>query len=185
MKNLRQRIERQQDLNWVRKFKAGDPQAFRSLVERYQRRIYTLVRGLVGSHSLSDDVTQETFVKVFEHIAHFDETYPFFPWLRRIAVNSALTALQNAELRKKTTLDETIAQEPLVDGRLEQAELLQRLQMEVDRLPEEQRLVFVLRTQQEMSYQEIAAILNISVGTVMSRLNRCRTRLRERLQDYI
>jgi RNA polymerase sigma-70 factor, ECF subfamily len=185
MTGLQQFIQRQQDLHLVRNIKAGDQQAFRTLVERYQRRIYALARGLVVSHSVAEDVTQETFIKVWRHLDRFDEEYPLYPWLRRITVNTALSALHGAAERKNVPLDERQADETLVDQQMERHEMLERVQREVAHLPEEQRLVFVLRTQQEMSYEEIAEYLQISVGTVMSRLHRGRMYLKERLRNYV
>jgi RNA polymerase sigma-70 factor, ECF subfamily len=185
MTSLQQMIQRQQDLSLVRKIKAGDHQAYRPLVERYQRKIYALVRGMVGSHALADDVTQETFIKVFRYLGHFDESYPFFPWLRRIAVNTALTALHGAAMRKNAALDVEWAEEAVADKQVEQFELLEQVRKEVARLPEEQRLVFILRSQQELSYEEIAGLLDVSIGTVMSRLNRARNRMKELLHEYV
>jgi len=185
MISLRQKVQRQQDLHLVRKIKRGDQRAFRALVERYQRQIYCLAFGVVRSHALAEDITQDTFVKVYRHLTFFDEAFPFYPWLRRIAVNTALNALQSARMRKAEPLDEQVVQEPAIDRLLERDELLQQVQAEIGRLPEEQRLVFVLRTQQEMSYAEIAEALKLSPGTVMSRLNRARIRLKARLHDYI
>jgi RNA polymerase sigma-70 factor, ECF subfamily len=185
MISLQQKVQRQQDLHLVRKIKRGDQQAFRSLVERYQRQIYRLAFAVVRSHASADDITQDTFVKVYRHLVFFDETYPFYPWLRRIAINTALSARQSTLMRKAEPLDEHLPQEPAIDRLVERAELLQQVLAEIERLPEEQRLVFVLRTQQEMSYAEIAEALNISPGTVMSRLNRARSRLKARLRDHI
>jgi RNA polymerase sigma-70 factor, ECF subfamily len=185
MISLQQRIQRRQDLSLVRKIKAGEHQAFRPLVERYQRKIYALARGLVGSHALADDVTQETFIKVFRNLGRFDENYPFFPWLRRIAVNTALTALHSAGMRKNVALDVEMPEEALIEKQVEQSELLEQVRKQVARLPEEQRLVFVLRSQQEMSYEEIAGLLDVSIGTVMSRLNRARNRLKNLLHEYV
>ncbi len=178
-------LQRRQDLRLVARIKAGDQQAFRSLVERYQARIYALVRAMVGSHALSDDITQDTFIKVYRNLSSFDESYPFFPWLRRIAVNTALTALQVQRTQNRVALDEDLAEEASLDQAIERNELIVQMQKEIARLPEEQRTVFVLRTQQEMSYDEIAAALDLSVGTVMSRLSRARSRLKESLHEYI
>lgn len=178
-------LQRRQDLRLVARIKAGDQQAFRSLVERYQARIYALVRAMVGSHALSDDITQDTFIKVYRNLSSFDESYPFFPWLRRIAVNTALTALQVRRTQNQVALDEDMAEEGALDQAIERNELIRQMQKEIAALPEEQRTVFVLRTQQEMSYEEIATALNLSVGTVMSRLSRARSRLKESLHEYI
>ncbi len=185
MTGLQQFIQRQQDLHLVRRIKAGDQHAFRTLVERYQRKIYALARGLVAAHSIAEDVTQETFIKVWRNLDRFDETYPFYPWLRRIAVNTALSALHGARERKNIPLDDQQVDETLLDRQIESQEMVARMQAEVAQLPEEQRLVFILRTQQEMSYEEIAETLQISVGTVMSRLHRSRLHLKERLQNYL
>ena len=102
-----------------------------------------------------------------------------------IAVNTALTALQVTRTQNRVALDAELREEASLDQAIEQNELILQMQKEIAGLPEEQRTVFVLRTQQEMSYEEIAAALNLSLGTVMSRLSRARSRLKESLREYI
>jgi RNA polymerase sigma-70 factor (ECF subfamily) len=183
MTTLRQIWQRHEEASWIKRIKAGEQHLFRSLVERYQRPIYGCIRGMVHSHDLADDLTQETFIKAFHQLERFDDQYPFFPWLRRIAVNSALTALSSVAVRRRNPLDETQPAEDDLEQQMEQSDLLEHVHRALSQLPEEQRLVFVLRTQQEMSYEEIADHLNISLGTVMSRLSRARKRLKEVLED--
>jgi RNA polymerase sigma factor (sigma-70 family) len=183
MTTLRQIWQRHEDAGWIKRIKAGEQHLFRALVERYKQPIYTCIRGMVHSHDLADDLTQETFIKAFQQLERFDDQYPFFPWLRRIAVNSALTALSSTAVRKRTPLEETQEAEDDLEQQVEQNDLLAHIHRTLLKVPEEQRLVFVLRTQQDMSYEEIAECLKISMGTVMSRLSRARQRLKELLED--
>ncbi len=185
MTTLRHIWQRHEDIGWIRRIKAGETHLFRSLVERYQKPIYACLRGMVHSHELADDLTQEAFIKAFQQLERFDEQYPFFPWLRRIAVNAALTTLSSAAVRLRQPLDESQPAPEDLAEQIERNDFLAHIRNALLKLPEEQRVVFVLRTQQEMSYEEIADCLQVSTGTVMSRLSRARQRLKELLKDEI
>lgn len=190
MSVLKIKWDRTQDRMLIRKAKRGDTDAFTGLIKKYQRQVYACISGLVFSHASTDDVLQDTFIKVYRNLHRFDENYPFYPWVRRIAVNTALNYLKNEARRQAVSIDapedaSVMLQAEDNPGRdVEKKEMLEKLREAVKELPEEQRMVFVLRTQQEMSYEEIAQLLEISMGTVMSRLNRARSKLKELLKDH-
>jgi len=181
-----------EDLKWIRKAKQGNQKAFEKLVIKYQKRIYYAVRKMVLDHDDTNDIVQDTFVKAYSNLYRFDEQFPFYPWLHRIAVNTALnfqartsrvkaTGINSAEnevtqleIDHKNPLDEII-----------ENEFKEKVGEALQQLPVEQRMVFVLRTAEDLSYQEISDQLEISIGTVMSRLSRARTKLRELLQPYL
>jgi len=188
MPQLKQEWDRHQDIQLIRKAKKGDTKAFSKLVKKYQRQIYACIARMVYSHELTDDLIQETFIKVYKSLYRFDENYPFYPWVRRIAVNATINRLKSEAARKASSLDNldsTIVSDENPFQQLEQEEMLQNIRRAMYTLPEEQRAVFVLRTQEAMSYEEIAQTLGISLGTVMSRLNRARSKLKVILKEYL
>jgi RNA polymerase sigma-70 factor (ECF subfamily) len=174
----------------VRAAAAGDTSAFRRLVEMHMRAIYAVGFRILGNHDDADDVAQETFVRAWSSLGRYDERYAFYTWLRTIATRLALN-VRAKQQRRRTEGGETfaIAAETVADPGADPAdgavaaEWSDRLRAALAQLPEEQRSVLILRGQEEMSYAEIAAALDVPVGTVMSRLARARERLRVLLRD--
>lgn len=172
--------------------KQGNPQAYESLVKKYQRPIYHLCRRMTGTHQSADDLAQETFIKAFFSLSHFKEGMSFFSWIRRIAVNNTLNYLK-IRRREEPLGDKngTVPDNPHALNHESPPERLQRRQMEsrfhaaLRRLPPDQRSVFILKVIENLSYQEIAQTLNIPHGTVMSRLNRARRKLKQELAEYV
>ncbi len=167
----------------------GNLFAFEELVRRHQQRVYAVARRIVRRHDLADDVVQEAFVRAHQHLSRFERGRPFGPWICRIAANLAVSQWRSPEARRSEPLPEGHAETPsrapdALQGVLD-GEAGRVLGQALDGLPAEQRAVFVLRTQEELSYKEIAAELGISEGTVMSRLFRARERLRAALAPYL
>ena len=167
--------------------------AFESLVREYQQVIYAFCRRLTGAHQSADDLAQETFIKAYFALSRFDPRWPFFPWLRKIALNTSLNYLKSRSrerpLETKGWGEGRGLDPPAVDDqpqvRLEKAEFEERFLKAVDTLPDEQKSVFVLRFYENLSYDEISKTLDLPSGTVMSRLNRARLRLRTLLADSL
>ena len=181
------------DAQLVRGVKDGHKECFDQLVLRHQRMIYAITRRMTYDQQDADDLAQETFLAAYQAIGHFDETQSFSAYLSRIAINLSINHLR----RKKRWLKiwserRTEAHQALTGGKtlglhkkLEQKELINRLEIGIEALPPQQKAVLILKVYQEMSYQEIADTLGISLGTVMSRLHRARNRLRAQLKDLI
>lgn len=172
--------------------KNGSKEAFESLVKKYQKNIYYLCRRMTGAHQSADDLSQETFVKAYFSLSRFKEKMNFFPWIRRIAVNSTLNYL------KKTEKEKPLSKEPQINSfnsepnfnqkpldRIHQDELDIKLRESIQKLPKEQKSVFILKVFEDMSYKEISDSLDIPIGTVMSRLSRARQRLKSLLSEFI
>jgi len=184
--------EHPEDAVLVRKAQQGDMDAFESLVRKYQQRVYALCRRLTGAHQSADDLAQETFIKAYYALGRFDAQWPLYPWLRRIALNSGLNYLK-ARKRERPLLEGTLGarRTPFsvpADGpeeQLERAEFEARFERAVASLPADQRSVFVLRFHESMSYEEISRTLDLPIGTVMSRLNRARQKLKSLLTDSL
>lgn len=165
---------------------AGDRRAFARLVEKYQRPLYAMLRRLVRQHEEADDLLQESFVRAFQHLHEFDLTRPFYPWLYRIALNLALTAMRRRKWQQPTEeLDLFPAPEDNAETMLATAEFHHALERALAKLPEEQRTILLLRTREEMSYQDLSETLGVELGTVMSRLARAREKLRKLMQPHL
>jgi RNA polymerase sigma-70 factor (ECF subfamily) len=176
------------EVDLLAKARGGNLFAFEEIVKRYQRRVYAVARRIVGRHDVADDVAQEAFLRAYRALDRFDLERPFGPWICRIAANLAINEVRSPEAREEALPEghgetPSRAADPL-EGVLE-VEAREVLGAALERLPAEQRAVFVLRSQEELSYREIAEALGISEGTVMSRLFRARQRLREALKPYL
>ncbi|GAB2713343.1 RNA polymerase sigma factor [Hymenobacter frigidus] len=178
----------------VTQLQAGSEAAFRTLVERYQDRIYRTVLALLRSPEEAEDVAQEVFVEVHQTISRFRGDAALSTWLYRLATSRALKNRQKARAKKRfayfTSLlgfDNAVLHEvpdhahplALLEGKQQLRLLLDR----VARLPDQQQVAFTLRHEQELSYGEIAAVLNVTVPAVESLLFRARQTLRKHLQS--
>jgi RNA polymerase sigma-70 factor (ECF subfamily) len=177
----------------VEKAKSGDQQAFTDLVSRYQRKIYRLAKNITRNDEDAEDVLQEAFLKAYEHLDGFEGNSKFYTWLVRIAVNEALMKLRKRRGDREVSLDEPVGLgeeevkreiavwEDNPEQRYSREEMQQILNEAVDGLKEDFRTVFVLRDIEELSTEETAEALKISVPAVKSRLLRARLALREKL----
>ncbi len=174
----------------VRGARDGDPEAFGSLVDRHMRRAYFSALGLVGSHEDALDLSQEAFARAFRARAELDPERPFYPWLYRILRRLCFNFLRDRRRRAEKLraaagwlVEETsgsVSQRP--DRAAERSQLRERLEAAIDGLSARDREVLVLREFEERTYREIAALLDIPIGTVMSRLYAARRRLASRLE---
>lgn len=164
----------------VKACRAGDRDAQRQLYERFSRNVYRLMVRMVGVGD-ADDLTQQVFLRVLRAIGQYSGRSRFETWLYRVAMNESLQHLRRQKRRKHGGLDyEPMDGAPPHGAQVEAHELLERGLQELD---PELRSIFLLREVENLSYQEIAQTLEISEGTVASRLSRARRRLRERLTE--
>ena len=189
------------DKDLVLRAREGDREAFAEIVRTHQRRIYAVAMRMTRRHEVADDIVQDTFVRAYRGLGRFEVGRPLRPWLTRIAVNLAINYLNGAASREQPLYTED---EPGGRGRseaarasrqerldanperaLESEELALDLERAVSLLPLEQRTVFLLKVVEEMRYEEIAKLLGISEGTVMSRLSRARGRLKVMLAAHV
>jgi RNA polymerase sigma-70 factor (ECF subfamily) len=170
------------------KAQGGNLFAFEEIVRRYQRRVYGVAYRIVRRRDVADDVTQETFIRAWEKLSSYDVSRPFGPWVCRIAANLAVNHVRSPLAREQELPEGHGESSSPAPGPLQgvlDAEAQRVLAEALAGLPREQRAVFVLRVNEEMSYQEIAEALQLSIGTVMSRLHRAREKLREALLPYL
>lgn len=156
------------DLELVEEVRNGRREAYTELMRRHQQRVYWFVRRIVGTHEDADDVTQETFVKAFLNLGDFRGDSSFFTWIYRIALNGALNAVRKRQvisyLRENDLINRFLPSDDDPHRELERKETETKLRQAVAGLPEKQRAVFILRYYEELSYEEISAILKTSVG---------------------
>ena len=175
--------------------KAGDVSAFETLVNRYDRKIFRLALNITQNTEDAEDVMQEAFLKSFEHLGEFQGNSRFYTWLVRITVNQALMKLRKRR-PNTVSLDQEIETEddlmprevedwgPTPEERFAQTELGQILSQTIAELEPGFRIVFQLRDMEELSTEETAEVLGLSVPAVKSRLLRARLRLRQKLDRY-
>jgi RNA polymerase sigma-70 factor, ECF subfamily len=175
----------------------GQTAAFGQLVEKYQDRLYNTVVHVVGNAEDAKDVVQEAFVQAFLKLESFHGASAFYTWLYRIAFNAAATH------RRRRGAMRTAEQVAMADGRLrnspdglarsvespgeslERDERCQQVRRAISQLPEDHRVVLVLREMEGYCYETIAEILELPVGTVRSRLHRARMQLRDELKEVL
>jgi len=175
------------EVELVRAAQAGDSRAFSEIVRRYQRAIYRVAYGFTRIAADADDLAQETFVRAYQAIGRFRVGEPLYPWLARIASNLALSLLRSRRRKPEIPLEPLleagqqwgIDADPAAD--VDRRDRARHLQAAFAELSPEHQAVLVLRVVQDMSYEEIAATLNVPAGTVMSRLSRARAELKSRM----
>ncbi len=180
----------------VAQAREGDVRAFSELVRRYEGKIFRLAQHVTQNREDAEDVLQETFMKAYEHLDQFQGNSKFYTWIVRIAVNQALMKLRRRKTDKSVSLDETIdtgedtvvreiaAWDENPEARFSREELGQILDTAIQSLEPPYRSVFVLRDIDELSTEETAEALGLSVPAVKSRLLRARLQLREKLTRY-
>lgn len=176
-------MNKEQDI--LRRAQQGDSEAFRQLVEAYQTQVYRLALRMCGADG-ADDVTQDAFVAAWRTLPNFRSDCRFSTWLYRLTTNAAIDYLRR-EKRHRAAGDiaelELPDDAPTMQELSERAETQSRVRRALSRLSDEHRQVLLLRYMQELDYGEIAAALEVSEGTVKSRINRAKARLRELLSD--
>ena len=184
------------DHELVQAILAGDGAAYRGLVERYQGRIFSVVNGMVRNPEDARDLTQDAFVKAYQNLGRFHLRSSFYTWLCRIAMNVAIDHLRRQKVRQAEQFEDGIA--TLDQGgvlsmghlrenpgrNLERKRLQERIQAAMEELPEEQQQVVILREIDGLAYKEIAEVMGIPEGTVMSRLYYARKKLQQALKDH-
>jgi RNA polymerase sigma-70 factor (ECF subfamily) len=175
------------DGDLVGRFLEGERAAFQHLVERYQGRLLNFIYRTIGDRDRSEDLVQETFIRVYRHLHRFDRSKKFSTWIYTIASNLAKNELRNRS-RNPLVLFQAIKKNWEADHRPLQFEdntqrpddlfrkrhLRDLIEKAVQELPEHHRVVFVLRELEGKTYEEIAEITGVNLGTVKSRLNRAR-----------
>ncbi|RAI84944.1 RNA polymerase sigma factor [Algoriphagus yeomjeoni] len=142
---------------------------FRQLIQAYQKRVYHVIRRMVLIHEDADDITQNTFIKAHHHIDKFQGQSSLFTWLYRIATNESLTFLEKKKKRNFFSIDDHQEKmESYIDqpGNIDGDEIQRLLQKALLTLPDKQRLVFHLKYQEELTYEEMSEITGTTIGAL-------------------
>lgn len=180
------------DVQLLSRWQRGDREALEELFRRYRLVAYRVAHRLLGNEADALDAVQDAFVKALTHLAGFERRSSFKTWLLRVVSNAALDFGRQRGRRETLRMDllgpkQRESLEPLVESaptrELERVDLRLSLQTALGQLPPAQRQTFVLHAEAELSYREVAAVLGISIGTVMSRLYYARQKLRALLES--
>jgi len=163
--------QRSEDLELTRRSQAGDTEAFGELVSKYSTKIFTMVYCILGDENDAWDLAQEGFLKAWRSIRRFQGRSSFYTWLHTITINVTIDSLRQRCRRSEVELDDAIPSFlPGPGVNHERAEIREQVYAALAQLTPEHRAVFVLKEIEDLQCQEIADILNLSNGTVMSRL---------------
>jgi len=186
------------DLSLVQRAKDGETEAFRSLVVRYQRKVYAVALGIVKDADLAWDVAQDVFVRVHRSLDGFKGESSFFTWLFRIATHVSIDSVRKERVAQRDEVDELREADLAEAGEgilatglgndpaetLLRRELAGKMAAALATLPEKHRTILVLREVEGLSYDELAERLGIHKGTVMSRLFHARKKMQAALRSY-
>lgn len=181
------------DLRLINKFKAGDASAFEEIILKYQDRIYNVCRYMLGNAQDAEDAAQDTFIKAYQNLNKFRPEASLYTWLYRIAVNTCLDYKKRpffaSLFRKSEEGDEFVSEPsshwPSPEKLYESKQIGLALHNSIRKLPSRLRKAIVLKEIEGLSYEEIADILEVSIGTVKSRISRAREELKGLMKNYI
>jgi RNA polymerase sigma-70 factor (ECF subfamily) len=175
----------------IERCKKGDREAFSYIVQKYMKPAYYVALGYVGKPEDALDLSQDAFVNAFRHLKRFDSSKSFFPWFYSILKNLCMNHLNRTRRRREDSIDQMIEEEgqaPIPVETISPEECVVRKDLgtkigqALQRLRPKEREIIILQHLQDYSYQEIAALLDIPIGTVMSRLYTARRALRRELE---
>lgn len=182
----------------MQRIKMGDIGAFDVLVRRWEHKLLNLIHRIIGDPETSRDIRQEVFLRVYQAAKRYRSESQFSTWLYRIAINCSISELRKMKRRRtipltmpyqyengeQQSLDDVLADpNPQPDESMQQDEIARYIQSALQRLPEEQRVVVILRHYEGLKFQQIASILDCPLGTVKSRMRNGLEKLRVILKD--
>ena len=189
------------DQDLVRRAQERDEVAFRGLFDRYHRRAFAVAFGVVKNKQDALDIVQEAFVKVYRHIDNFQGSSSFYTWLYRIVMNLAIDHVRRNKKSRDLDYDDRVGRTHedvagdgamlprILDGNpaktVLRQELTEKIQAALAELPEYHRAVIILREVEGLSYEEMAEILKVPKGTIMSRLFHARRKMQAALRQYL
>ena len=187
-KNVKRETENMIDIGIIRRFKGGEEEAFYELVMKYKETVSNIAYRYIRDKYETEDVVQEIFIQVYKSLRNFKEKSTFFTWLYSVAINVCRYYKRTYNrvesiVPLNTYLDiPDIRLTPLQI--LENKEIVERVNMAIDKLSDELKSVLILKEVEGLSYKDIARILKISVGTVKSRLHNARILVGKEINDY-
>jgi RNA polymerase sigma-70 factor (ECF subfamily) len=191
---------RETDLELVRRCQKGDSKAFEDLLGRYRRKVYGLAMGMTGNRDDAMDVMQDAFVRVFRHIQSFQGDSSFYTWLYRITMNLCIDHVRKSARTRTAPYEDRLAHENVDQGDFpilpvrhdvnpgkaaRRHEIMARVSAALEELPEHHRAVIVMREFEGLSYEEMAQVMQVPKGTIMSRLFHARHKLQKALAEFV
>jgi RNA polymerase sigma-70 factor (ECF subfamily) len=180
---MKEQSEKDIDFSLMKAIQKGDMVAFNAMVGRYKDRLMNVIGRMLSSQEEAEDIVQETFVRVYQHRQSFNFQHCFSTWIYTIGLNLARNELRKRRRFKFFDITEMQGgeKELAVEAKLP-SRVPELLSAAVEQLPGKYKEAFLLRDIEEMSYEEVADVLDVPLGTVKSRVNRARLMLREKLQ---
>jgi RNA polymerase sigma-70 factor (ECF subfamily) len=174
------------DLDLMRRVQEGEMVSYNTLVNRYKDRLFNVLYRMLSSEDEANDLLQETFLRVWQHKMSYDFRFAFSTWIYTIALNLARNELRRRKKIKFLDIFDFADKLPAKEEKKDtSANLKTLLEAEMKRLPEKYKTAFLLRDVDSLSYEEIAQVLGVPLGTVKSRVNRARAILRTRLKPRL
>lgn len=180
----------------IEKLIQRDEKAFKSFFDHYKQKVYNTAAGFLTNTEEAEDITQEVFIQVFRSIKHFKKNSQLSTWIYRITVTKCLDLLRKKKAKKRIAFITDIFEKNDIDKKesfvnyehpgveTDRIELSARLFREIDKLPENQRIAFVLNKVEQLGYREISEIMDTSVPAVESLISRAKANLKKRLEKY-
>ncbi|MBN1772713.1 MAG: sigma-70 family RNA polymerase sigma factor [Deltaproteobacteria bacterium] len=191
---------REVDLELVRRAQKGDVKAFEDLLGRYRRKVFGLAMGMVGNRDDAMDVLQDAFVRVYRHLGSFQGDSSFYTWLYRITMNLCIDHVRKAARMRAAPYEDRLAHENVDQGDFpvlpvrhdvnpgraaRRHEAMAKLVAALDTLPQHHRAVIVMREFEGLTYEEMAQVMQVPKGTIMSRLFHARHKLQKALAEFV
>src|SRR4030042_4038357 len=185
-------VNKQDDLSLITRFKAGDTSVFEEILLKYQDRIYNLCRYMLGNTHDAEDAAQDVFLKAYQNLNRFKPEASLLTWLYRIAINTCIdyrrkpffeSLFKNSKEGDVFVIDQP-SDSPSPEKLYESKEIGNAIQFALGRLSEKLRTVIVLKEIEGLSYEEISEVLDVSIGTVKSRISRAGEELKELLINF-
>ncbi len=175
----------------IERASGGDPAAFNRLMEIHEKRMYAVALRMCGNREDAQDCLQEAMLRVYRAISNFKGQSSFGTWVYRITMNTCLDELRRKKNKQNTSLDNMLDQgwaptdeSSSPEKKVMQNEMRQSIANSIRDLPEDMRSAIIMRDVHGYSYDEIADMLNVNVGTIKSRISRGREKLREKLSNF-
>ena len=170
----------------IQRFKNGESDAFEEIVKKYQKQVYNLAYGYIGNYEDAYDISQEVFIKVYRSLDKLKDGSAFNFWLRRVTLNACTDYVRHQASEKiMDDVSNYYVDDGSSDKLMETGELGKMISKAIQRLPNKQRKVFILRHYEGLPLKDIAETLNCSLGTVKAHLFRATRRLRDILMPYV
>ncbi|MDH4036388.1 MAG: sigma-70 family RNA polymerase sigma factor [Candidatus Krumholzibacteria bacterium] len=185
---------KEEDIQLVARARTGDERAYRALLDKYERPVFSICLRMVRNRDDATDLAQESFIKVFGSLDRYNQAYAFSSWLFKITSNLCIDYLRKRRI-DTLPMDQPIdgekgeiqrqyaAPDPTPAESFDRREKMERLESAIGSLPEHYRIMLILRHQEDLSYEEIADHLSIPLGTVKARIHRAREMLKGLLND--